>query len=62
MPDATVTFFDAEGDRESGGRWRGCVGPVLRTCTLITHLVALRNYRPPPEVGVGVGVGIGIGF
>lgn len=61
-PDGVVTHFDEEGDREFFGRWQGCVGPVLRTCTLVSHLVALRHYRPPAEPGVSVGVGIGIGF
>lgn len=61
-PDGAVTLFDSDGSREFGGRWQGCTGPVLRTCTLVSHLITLRNYRPPPEIGVGVGVGIGIGF
>lgn len=61
MPDGTVTFFEPDGDREFGGRWHGCAGPVLRTCTLVSHLVALRNYRPP-DIGIGIGVGVGIGF
>ena len=62
MPDGAVTTFDADGDREFAGRWRGCSGAGLRTCTLVTHLVALRNYRSAPETGVGFGIGIGIGF
>lgn len=61
-PDGSVTYFDPEGDRESWGRWQGCHGAALRTCTLVSHLVALRNYRPAPETGVGIGIGIGIGF
>jgi hypothetical protein len=62
MPDGTVMYFDSDGDREAGGKWEGCVGPALRTCTLVTHLLAVRNYVRRSESGVGVGIGIGIGF
>jgi hypothetical protein len=62
MPDGTVTQFDEEGDREFAGRWRGCAGAMHRTCTLVSHLISLRDYRPPPESGVGIGIGIGVGF
>ncbi len=59
MPDGTVMRFDSDGDRQPDGAWTGCSGPVLRTCTLITHLIALRGYRHHggPIVGVGVGIG-----
>jgi hypothetical protein len=62
MPDGTVVYFDEEGEREAGGVWRGCDGPQRRTCTLITHLVAMQKYNHNRRSGVGVGVGIGIGF
>jgi hypothetical protein len=62
MPDGTVQQFDDEGERQFSGRWRGCAGAMHRTCTLVSHLIALRDYRPPPEAGVGIGIGIGIGF
>jgi hypothetical protein len=63
MPDGTVVYFDADGQRSSGGAWRGCDGPVLRSCTLVTQLLAIRNYRAPRMgMGVGVGVGVGVGF
>ncbi|HEV8245436.1 MAG TPA: hypothetical protein VGP93_06700 [Polyangiaceae bacterium] len=62
MPDGSVTYFDADGDRSSGGRWTGCNGAALRTCTLVTHLVALRHYSDHSQPGMSVGVGIGIGF
>jgi hypothetical protein len=62
MPDGGVTAFSPEGDRSSLGRWQGCNGPALRTCTLVTHMIALRHYRAQPASGVSVGVGIGIGF
>jgi hypothetical protein len=64
-PSGEVTYFDPDGERSSGGTWRGCAGPVLRTCTLITQLVALQNYRYQRSsvgVGIGVGVGVGVGF
>ena len=62
-PDGRVTYYDPDGDRSAGGSWRGCAGPVLRTCTLITHLVALASYRGPSSgVSVGIGVGVGVGF
>jgi hypothetical protein len=62
-PDGRVTYFDPDGERSSGGAWRGCTGQVLRTCTLITHLVAVANYRGSNGgVGVGIGVGVGVGF
>jgi len=63
LPDGRVTYFDSDGERTSGGVWRGCSGAVLRTCTLVTQLVALEsNYRPRSGVGIGVGVGVGVGF
>jgi hypothetical protein len=62
-PDGRVTYFDPDGERSSGGVWRGCTGPVLRTCTLVTQLVAVANYRGRNSgVGVGIGVGVGVGF
>lgn len=64
-PDGRVTYFDTDGERTAGGTWRGCSGPVQRTCTLVTQLVAVLNYRGPRSgvgIGVGVGVGVGVGF
>jgi hypothetical protein len=60
--DGSVVYYDEDGEREGGGRWMGCAGPAHRTCTLVTHLVAVRNYARRPTPGVGVGIGIGIGF
>jgi hypothetical protein len=57
-----VTYFDSDGERSAGGVWRGCAGPALRTCTLVTHLIALENYRFGPRSGVTFGVGVGVGF
>jgi hypothetical protein len=62
MPDGNVVYFGSDGDREPDGKWEGCSGPALRTCTLVTHLLAVRNYGRRSESGVGVGIGIGIGF
>lgn len=64
-PDGKVTYFDTDGARVPGGVWHGCRGPVLRSCTLVTQLLALANYRgarPVVGIGVGVGVGVGVGF
>jgi hypothetical protein len=61
--DGRVTYYDADGDRTSGGTWRGCGGAVQRTCTLISQLLAVQNYRGPSSgVGIGIGVGVGVGF
>jgi hypothetical protein len=62
MPNGQVIYFDDDGDRSTGGVWRGCEGPQKRTCTLITHLVAMRHYTDRSSSGVGVGIGIGVGF
>ncbi len=62
MPDGAVTLFARDGERSFGGRWTGCAGAAQRTCTLVTHLVALRDYRSAPDSGVSIGVGIGIGL
>ncbi len=59
VPDQTVLRFDEDGDRHPDGRWTGCEGARLRTCTLVTQLILLRSYRAPrrgPVVGVGVGL------
>jgi hypothetical protein len=61
-PDGAVTQFSPEGDRSSLGRWQGCNGPALRTCTLVTHMIALRHYRAQPSSGLSIGVGVGIGL
>ncbi len=61
-PTGQVVYFDADGSRSDGGVWTGCDGPALRTCTYVTHLVALRSYvRREAGVGVGVGIGVGVG-
>lgn len=60
MPNGQVVYFSPDGERSSGGAWRGCVGPVLRTCTLVTHLLSVAHY-PGPNGGVSVGVGVGVG-
>jgi hypothetical protein len=62
LPNGQVVYFDDEGERSNGGVWYGCRGPQQRTCTLVTHLLALRNYSSRQNGGVSVGVGIGVGF
>jgi hypothetical protein len=49
-----VLLFGEGGQRVSGGRWVGCAGEVLRSCTLITHLVALASV---PRRGYWAGPG-----
>ena len=59
-PGGDVVFFDADGDRHAGGHWTGCAGPVLRTCTLVTHLVALQRALVAQQSRMSFGVGVGI--
>jgi len=61
MPDGVVTLYDPDGDRRAAGRWVGCNGPVLRTCTFVTHLVVLARAAAAQRSGMSVGVGVGIG-
>ncbi len=64
-PNGEVIYFDADGSRAPGGVWSGCNGPALRTCTFLTHIVALRSYvrrESGIAIGVGVGVGVGVGY
>ena len=62
--DGRVVFFEASGEHSVHGKWSGCDGPTRRTCTLVTQILAMRNYRVLPDTGVtfGVGVGMGVGF
>jgi len=74
--DGSVTFYDWDGEREAGGQWHGCEGPMLRTCTLVTHVMLLRAQDVYPRIGpyitpqalVGVGTLlyfgaiVGVGF
>jgi hypothetical protein len=60
-PGGDVILFDSDGERHSGGRWTGCTGAVLRTCTLVTHLALLsRATAEQNRTSVGLGVGVGI--
>ncbi|HET9955368.1 MAG TPA: hypothetical protein VFQ61_12725 [Polyangiaceae bacterium] len=60
--DGHVIHFDPDGDRESLGNFEGCAGAVHRTCTVVAHMVQLRQVRTNPSGHVRVGVGVGIGF
>jgi hypothetical protein len=62
LPNGQVVRFDAEGEQEGDGVWYGCDGPKRRTCTLITHVLAVRYYREHPRSGVTFGVGVGVGL
>jgi hypothetical protein len=39
-----VLWFDDDGQAHRVGRWSGCEGPALRTCTLVTHLALLSGW------------------
>lgn len=62
--DGRVIFYEPNGDHSNQGKWTGCDGPSRRTCTLVTQVFVMRNYRAVPSNGVtfGVGVGVGVGF
>ena len=53
-PDGSVTFYERDGEREAGGRWHGCDGPMLRTCTLVTHVMLLRAQGGGFNLGNGI--------
>lgn len=57
-PRGEVTRYDTDGARSQDGYWEGCDGPVVQACTLVTHVVALREYVRRPRVSVGVGFGM----
>ena len=59
-PDGHVTFFDEDGEQHFGGTWRGCGGPMARTCTLVTHAFMLRVLLARRQSGPSVGMGIGV--
>jgi len=61
-PDGSVVYFDEDGGVISRGKWVGCNGPALRTCTLVTQIITLRDYVRRQEGGVSVGIGVGVGF
>jgi hypothetical protein len=61
-PDGTVVYFDPDGGQISRGKWYGCTGPALRTCTLVTQIITLRDYARRSEGSVSVGIGVGVGF
>lgn len=60
-PRGEVVRYDDEGERSADGAWMGC-GPAVRTCTLVTHLVELREMERRPRMGIGIGIGMGVGF
>ena len=49
--DGQVTFMGTDGKRTPGGVWHGCDGPMLPTCTAVTHALALRAYLRRPSSG-----------
>lgn len=63
LPDGNVLLFAPDGERGTLGRWQGCNGAAVRTCTLVTHLILLRHAkRDQDRSGVQVGIGVGIGI
>jgi hypothetical protein len=59
LPNGQVIRFNQDGDRVPDGVWRGCSGPQMRTCALVTHILLVREYVNRPTTSVGVGIGIG---
>ena len=55
-PDGHVVRYDGDGNEYHDGTWTGCQGPMLRTCTLVSHVIAMQEWQRRPRVGVGVGV------
>lgn len=52
-----LTLYDRDGVRHAGGRWHGCEGPAIRTCTLVAHVYALSLLPPAPSpafIGFGL--------
>jgi hypothetical protein len=62
LPNGQVVYYSEDGERSLGGVWRGCEGAAHRACTLVSHLVVLRNYLRRVQSSVSVGVGVGVGF
>ncbi len=62
QPDGRVTYYELDGEQHFGGKWYGCGGPMLRTCTLVTHVFLLRAERARRGSGPSIGLGIGIGL
>ena len=62
LPNGEVVHFDPDGQRSSDGVWQGCNGPIMRTCTLVSHLYTLQRVARATRGGVTVGVGVGVGF
>jgi hypothetical protein len=48
-PTGQVMVAGREGAFTDGGRWQDCDGPMLRTCTLVTHVVAARDRAAPHD-------------
>jgi hypothetical protein len=61
--DGTVVAFGSDAEPVHLGTWRGCNGPAVRACTLVSHLVLLDSLRgygppmPPPTMQPGIGLG-----
>jgi len=62
LPNGQVVMFDPDGERMGAGVWYGCDGPQRRTCTLVTHILAVQDYVRRGSSGPHFGVGIGVGF
>ena len=61
QPDGRVVFYGPEGDRSAFGQWTGCNGANRRTCTLVTQIFTVQNFRAAPMYGPTFGVGVGVG-
>jgi hypothetical protein len=61
LPAGQVIVYDSDGASSAAGAWVGCQGAIMRTCTLVSHLVTLREAERRPRVTVGFGFGFGAG-
>lgn len=61
QPTGRLVAFDQEGQALDGGTWKGCDGPMSRTCLLIGQItrIAARQQSSGPVIGFGVGFGVG---
>lgn len=63
QPSGALVAFDQEGVPLQAGLWKGCEGPMVRTCLLTSHLfrLAATSRSSGPMIGFGVGFGFGGG-
>jgi hypothetical protein len=45
LPSGDASFTLSQGAWQSAGRWEYCQGAMLRTCTLVMHVIAARDRQ-----------------